>query len=172
MKCNQSRSGFELVSPCPFPTTITITPRALPKFWYLSFKIKLTSLLKKILVFLFMTDTVYVYTPLCSMWLRDNFLSPRLVAYPCLKNQVYPKIYPYLQSIRALWNTITLVQDLKLCRCVHFLQRQWYFGCRLSNILWWRKTSNKIMMFAWLGLISLFNCLSTFTRYLIPKSFV
>ena len=25
MKCNQSRAGFELVSPCPFPTTITIT---------------------------------------------------------------------------------------------------------------------------------------------------
>ena len=31
MKCNQSRPGFELVSPCPFPTTITITPRAPPK---------------------------------------------------------------------------------------------------------------------------------------------
>ena len=30
MKCNQSRWGFELVSPCPFPPTITITPRALP----------------------------------------------------------------------------------------------------------------------------------------------
>ena len=34
MKCNQSRPGFELVSPCPFPTTITTTPRA-P---YISFK--------------------------------------------------------------------------------------------------------------------------------------
>ena len=29
-KCNQSRLGFELVLPCPFPTTITITPRAPP----------------------------------------------------------------------------------------------------------------------------------------------
>ena len=28
MKCNQPHPGFELVSPCPFPTTITITPRA------------------------------------------------------------------------------------------------------------------------------------------------
>ncbi len=28
MKCNQSRPGFELVSPCSFPTAITITPRA------------------------------------------------------------------------------------------------------------------------------------------------
>ena len=26
MKCNQSHPGFELVSPCPFPTTITIAP--------------------------------------------------------------------------------------------------------------------------------------------------
>ena len=29
MKCNQSRPGFDLVSPCPFRTTIIITPRAL-----------------------------------------------------------------------------------------------------------------------------------------------
>ena len=28
MKCNLSHPGFELVSPCPFPTTITIIPRA------------------------------------------------------------------------------------------------------------------------------------------------
>ena len=31
MKCNQSRPGFEFVSPCPFPTTISITPRTPPK---------------------------------------------------------------------------------------------------------------------------------------------
>ena len=30
MKCNQSRPGFEPVSPCPFPPTITITPRVPP----------------------------------------------------------------------------------------------------------------------------------------------
>ena len=30
MKCNQSRPGFELVSSCPFPTTINITTRAPP----------------------------------------------------------------------------------------------------------------------------------------------
>ena len=30
MKCNQPPSGFELVSPCPFPTTITFTPWAHP----------------------------------------------------------------------------------------------------------------------------------------------
>ena len=32
MKCNQSRPGFELVSPCPFPTAITTTPRV-PLQW-------------------------------------------------------------------------------------------------------------------------------------------
>ena len=32
MKCNQSRLGFKLVSPCPFPTTITTTPRAPPLY--------------------------------------------------------------------------------------------------------------------------------------------
>ena len=31
MKSNQSRPGFEFVSPSPFPSTITITPRAPPK---------------------------------------------------------------------------------------------------------------------------------------------
>ena len=30
MKCNQSHPGFELVSPCPFPMSITITPWAPP----------------------------------------------------------------------------------------------------------------------------------------------
>ena len=30
MKCNRSRPGFELVSSCPFPRTITVTPRAPP----------------------------------------------------------------------------------------------------------------------------------------------
>ena len=29
-KSNQSRPGFELVSPCSFPTAITTTPRAPP----------------------------------------------------------------------------------------------------------------------------------------------
>ena len=33
MKCNQPRPGFELVSPCPFPSTITITLRAPPSLW-------------------------------------------------------------------------------------------------------------------------------------------
>ena len=35
MKCNQSGPGFELASPCPFPTMITITPRALPSDYLL-----------------------------------------------------------------------------------------------------------------------------------------
>ena len=35
MKCNEARPGFELVSSCPNPATITITPRA-PHNIYLS----------------------------------------------------------------------------------------------------------------------------------------
>ena len=49
MKCNESRPGFELVSPCPFLTTITITPRAPPiKNWqkFIS-SLKLLCTLKK-----------------------------------------------------------------------------------------------------------------------------
>ena len=34
MKCNQSGPGFELVSLCPYPATITITPRAPPMYMY------------------------------------------------------------------------------------------------------------------------------------------
>ena len=40
MKCNKWRPGFELVSPCPFPATITITLRAPPFFYWYSFGIK------------------------------------------------------------------------------------------------------------------------------------
>ena len=37
MECNQSRPGFELVSPCPFPTTLTITPPAPREIYILCF---------------------------------------------------------------------------------------------------------------------------------------
>ena len=40
MKCNQSRLGFELVSPCPFPTTIAIIPQALPSKIFIRSQIK------------------------------------------------------------------------------------------------------------------------------------
>ena len=40
MNCNQSRPGFELVSSCPIPTTITITP---PVAIYLSFRFHILS---------------------------------------------------------------------------------------------------------------------------------
>ena len=41
MKCNQSTARFELVSPCPFPTTMTITPREPPRiFIYMNVSIQ------------------------------------------------------------------------------------------------------------------------------------
>ena len=43
MKCNQSRPGFELVSPCPFPTSITITQRAPPNLYDFRFKWTVTA---------------------------------------------------------------------------------------------------------------------------------
>ena len=39
MKCNQSHPGLELLSSCPFPTTITIKPRAPPFRIYIVNKI-------------------------------------------------------------------------------------------------------------------------------------
>ena len=38
MKCNQSNPKFELVSPCPFPTTATIRPRIFPNSWRATYK--------------------------------------------------------------------------------------------------------------------------------------
>ena len=47
MKCSQSRPGFELVSPYPFPTTITITPRAPPQNTVINETTTITDLLKQ-----------------------------------------------------------------------------------------------------------------------------
>ena len=35
MKCNQSRPGFELVSPCPFPTTLTTSTSIYRSLYFL-----------------------------------------------------------------------------------------------------------------------------------------
>ena len=45
MTCNKFRPGFELVSPCSFPTTITITPRAPPykQFYKQKFRLPIGS---------------------------------------------------------------------------------------------------------------------------------
>ena len=63
MKCNQSRQGFELVSPCPFPTTITITPQAPPFFI-------------EIYLSLFIRESVNV-SVLCERWVERHILRER-----------------------------------------------------------------------------------------------
>ena len=35
VKCKQPHPGFELRSPCPFPTMVTITPQVLYSFLYI-----------------------------------------------------------------------------------------------------------------------------------------
>ena len=68
MKYNQSRPGFELVSPCSFPTTITITPRAPPGHitvckmgWY---AVEINQ------------SITYTYTPLQAQWDTHWFMLP------------------------------------------------------------------------------------------------
>ena len=65
------------------------------------------------------------------VWIQ-SFPSSRLVASPRLKNLVCPTIYPWRENnwihtfpkgISAMWNAISLVQDLNSCRHVHFLRR-------------------------------------------------
>ena len=68
MKCNQSRTGFELVSPCPFPTMITITPRAPPKMT-ISLAVRFTWILK-------MRDN-----KIKALLNRGSFLSDHLLLY-------------------------------------------------------------------------------------------
>ena len=52
VKCNQSRPGFELVSPCPFSTTITITPQAptLMPFYCKIFILRICNSLLRIII--------------------------------------------------------------------------------------------------------------------------
>ena len=55
MQCNQFRPGFELASPCLFPTTITTTPRAPPTSldgkswnrWYQTMHTKFKTFIRK-----------------------------------------------------------------------------------------------------------------------------
>ena len=67
VKCNQPRPGFEVVSLCPYPSTILFTnPSARAGY-----------------------DTRSIF----QVWIQ-SFPSPRLVASPRLKNLVCPTIYP------------------------------------------------------------------------------
>ena len=68
-----------------------------------------------------------------QVWIQ-SFLSPRLVASPRLENQsslLFTHswkennwINTFPKGISAMWNAISLVQDLNSYRCIHFLRRQ------------------------------------------------
>ena len=88
MKCNQSRPGFELVSPCPFPTTITITPRASPtrcnSYWKRNLRVNLDyDRPTTIYIILYTRALIYVYIDIRSItrnqffiWILVKFLFP------------------------------------------------------------------------------------------------
>ena len=65
MKCNQSRPGFELVSSCPFPTTITITPWAC---MYVYIYIYILCMCMYVYIFISCV-CVYIYIYILWMWM-------------------------------------------------------------------------------------------------------
>ena len=80
MKCNQSGPGFELVSPCPYPATITITPRA-PSIiiqWIEIWRVRRPNVERNVIVqiishpFFFLPD-VWIFLNDLSICLSDFF---------------------------------------------------------------------------------------------------
>ena len=60
-----------------------------------------------------------------QVWIQ-RFPSPSLASEPRLKNPVWKEnnwIHTFPKGIRAMWNAISLVQDLNSCRRVYFLRR-------------------------------------------------
>ena len=76
MKCNQSRPGFELVSPCPFSTTVTITPRTPLKANVRLYHLSLTG-----------CDAMSFLSGLQLFWIQ-SFPSPSLVTMTRLKDSI------------------------------------------------------------------------------------
>ena len=76
------------------------------------------------------TRSIFFKEEFNRFWIQ-SFPSPRLVASPRLKSLVCPNIYwrennwihTFPKGISAMWNAISLFQDLNSCRRVHFLRR-------------------------------------------------
>ena len=96
MKCSQFCPGFELVSPSPFPMTITITPQALPQmkplyrdgwFWENNWKV-LWTIYIYIYIYTYMCVCVYMFHALHnrlkeSVWWMRNTWNPGSQTLPC-----------------------------------------------------------------------------------------
>ena len=116
MKCNQSRPGFELVSPCPFPTTITIPPRAPPKINILYHRHHQVPSLAWISMIL----SVY----LCSFFLSfflSFFIYLFIYFHPSLSSIApcrFYKLYPV--STQSWYRYVHADQPRLACPCVVF----------------------------------------------------
>ena len=87
-KCNQSRPGFELVSPCSFSTTITITPRA----HYLECLVHLTWMIFE-----------------KGRWVAVLFLILRLLLPVFVQNITqYPCVFPHVAFFPFVYLLITI----------------------------------------------------------------
>ena len=120
MKCSQPRPGFELVSPCPFPTTITITPRAPPKiqvlvslciFFYFHSMVCWDGKIHKMASFLIFLIT---RTDLQAGIKQSACISKsqRILYVSRADSGLYIYIYIYIYSIwlyGQIWNSFTLV---------------------------------------------------------------
>ena len=94
MKCNQSRPGFELVSPCPFPTTITNTPWAPPSLYTNSNNPTLQFIPNYLPVFSFLfCTTLYLYLQINIS--SSFFSSCKIISFLLSPLKYLPYIYIY-----------------------------------------------------------------------------
>ena len=123
MKCNQSRPGFELVSPCPFPITITITPRVLPRAPYIY---------------------IYIYM-ICKQILLITFLNePKLILLHALKwlqvflcitnNSIKHQSFVYTQLNVQTVLFLTIQSNISILFVLSFHVKQFYLTYRLDPI--------------------------------------
>ena len=109
MKCNRSRPGFELVSPCPFPTTITITPRALPVSARAEYDTR--SIFKRMLILQVRVDQGAMAMKRYAIFLRSSGLGPLLLS-------VIPWILPQPTGLEDVFTKT----EMNNKRNVNFLQ--------------------------------------------------
>ena len=118
---NAFSPGFELISPCPFPTTITITPRAPPmnKQWLAMFYLR-------------NTNNINIINPSLltfKMFIHCHFL------WNSFENMHQTSCFFY-HAIR--WNTLVMSQqnDKSYCRSSLFTRIPIYLWCNVTVFQW------------------------------------
>ena len=130
MKCNQSGPGFELVSSCPYPATITITPRAplhTPRappvviFW-VSNKTFYRHLLERVNNRI--ATTIVLVRPCCYLFVRK--VDEHRKFCPC---SFYTKVYQLLQFVSSHREEERMKAEpsvfARLRRTLHHEEKEW-----------------------------------------------